>query len=226
MGDEMKQFWKEKWKTLVSGVVLIVLSMVAVYFGAKWWLHYANTEAFKGEVNAAIITGIIGVLTLIGTVFMQAYSTRKMQRLTVRDVIFQQRVVVYQKIFNDMAYVSHRLYDFLNHPTEEAYQKIKEGYQQLNATYWDNYFIMSNEVRKLFARYKFIFEMLTAIDIRLPIYWNGLLAEAEVKNRDKPIIRPLDIYDGFLKPYGPLLFQMKKELHLKIIDDEIEKLLK
>jgi hypothetical protein len=222
----VKQFWNEKGKTIVGGIVLIVLAMVVVYFGAKWWLHYANTEAFKGEVNAAIITGIIGILTLIGTILMQAYSTRKMQRLTVRDMIFQQRVVVYQKIFNDMGYVTRKLRDFLNHPTEAGHQMLKEGYQELNATYWNNYFVMSDEVRELFADFKYIFQLLSEVDIRSPKSWEDIIKEAEIYSENDPIIHPMTIFQGLTRSYVPLLFQMKKELQLKNIDNEIEKLLK
>lgn len=221
----MKQFWNEKGKTIVGGIVLIAIAMVVVYFGAKWWLHYANTEAFKGEVNAAIITGIIGILTLIGTILMQAYSTRKMQRLTVRDMIFQQRVVVYQKIFNDMANVTRRIYEFLSHPTEEGYEKIKEGYVRFDDTYWNHHFILSNEVRNALANFKVYIDVFVKVDLYMPSSWEWLLKEVGVEN--KSIIDPKDIYFEMAKKYyGPALQQMRKELQLKTIDNEIEKLLK
>jgi hypothetical protein len=100
-------YWSRSTIVRIMRKVLLFIGITATttslaYFGVKWWLKYANTEAFKGEVNAAIITGVVTIITLVVTTWFNWYTAYRSQKAILREELFRKRLEVYQDVIRKL----------------------------------------------------------------------------------------------------------------------------
>lgn len=143
--------WSRSQITRILRKVLLFIVITAIttslaYFGVKWWLKYANTEAFKGEVNAAIITGIVTVITLVVTTWFNWYTTYRSQRAILREELFRKRLEVYQDVIRkvrEMWKLAHQF--FLYSPDPTIPPRVVELGKIIEDIVWHNSYLFSGK---------------------------------------------------------------------------------
>ncbi|MDZ5608656.1 hypothetical protein U2I54_16665 [Bacillus pseudomycoides] len=216
------QYIKEHWIGWFMGLIIIMMLATGVYFGYKLWLQYANTVAFQGPVNAAIITGFIGLITLVGTISVTSYFNFRAHRLTIRDEIFKKRLEIYSEIYVQLPDLLNLGLRTVNNPTEENRKRLEHVANAFFTFIMENQFVVSPQVYKK----AFSFARTMQFISRLDLYDYYLKQFSPVKDIDKKIIVTPDmiITDIRENDYWPLMELLQKEFGLKFIEKDMRKL--
>ncbi|RAL21450.1 hypothetical protein [Thermoflavimicrobium daqui] len=154
----MQRAWhylQEKWISWLIRLLLIGLLMLLVYYGSKLWMQYAHSEAFKGEVNAAIITGVVGIVTLIGTTIFNGILSGRSQHITIRDEILKRRIEVYHQLLDNSRKV-HQAFDkfLVKDPSVTNKQAVQDALLEFDNVFQFNRFCLSKRVEAEIRSYR------------------------------------------------------------------------
>jgi hypothetical protein len=183
------------------GILIGIASIsIGVYYGVQWWKH----AGLKEEENAAIITAIAALVTLVGTVVMNYRSQQKTQRSFVHSRIYDKKIEVYTEMaeqFHEMN-AAYFAYDYTE---EKKYgEQVREIYFYIiNRTIPKHLLFISNEV----------LDLINDMYVTIPT-----LKESEKEMEDK--------YDRFTEEYyEPLIHAFRKELGTESITEELREMI-
>jgi hypothetical protein len=204
MGNLWNQFLtrlrKDGWK--IIAVLLSIAALVCLaYVGVKVWM---NTKGLQAEENAAIITGIVALVTVAITVYSNRRSHMQGQR----------------------SFVHSRIYD----KKMEAYTEIAQLLHNLNMAYFAYDFTgeakYAERIRSLFAQVigEVVPQYLLFISNDVLDYLNDMAHT--MPNRDEETEEEIDEkYEQFLLYYyEPLMDEFRKELGTESITKELREM--
>lgn len=171
-------------------------------------------------MNAALITAIVGIFTLLFTSLISSYYNHRSLLVTIRDQIFNKRIHVYQELHYYASHFYQLIYDYINQPTPENAKKIQEYKKEIATYVRKNRFHLSSIVSDLTLNLTAGAEYL----ITNQKTFKRLTKELSIEKVF--IIDPKDLTDRFHTIYlYPLLQQFEKELGLKKIESELKNLI-
>ncbi|MFC7443436.1 hypothetical protein [Laceyella putida] len=188
-----------KW---MIGLIVIAVLMMLAYFGFKIWMEYANSDSFKGEVNAAIITGLVGILTLIGTSVLTAYFNYRSQRLTIRDEMFKKRWEVYNELKSIARLLYFKIDDFIHDPSMENIVQIQNIQTEFTMYFEKNSLYLSTEVKNRAMQYRWATKAFVDLITQKNSEWFDAFLEKDTISYDltREEIKRLPTYWDIEKP--------------------------
>lgn len=142
--------------------VFVLILIVAYYFVIRFWL----SKNFSPEVDAALITALItipvGLLTVLGTVWVSITANRKLtattilqQRTGVRDLLVVKRLELYEELFLKTYNLVHSIGFFLVSLDPDEEKKASEYMKWLEKFYFKNILHLSFNLKLSIFTYLF-----------------------------------------------------------------------
>ena len=197
-------------------VVLIVgLFSGSAYFGVKLWFKYVSD--LPAEVNAAIISGIFGLVTVFSSMGFTAYLNHQSQKITLRDELIKKRIEVSQELYVHCFDVYHSLFQFIYSPMPERLERLQEKCENTKLFLRRNQFYLSKPLFGWSSLFVTNCEMLS-IAAKSGVFSYPIKPNQKIVSREQYL-------DEFKKQFfDPLIKQFYKELGLKSLEKEIQKI--
>lgn len=225
---------------VLVGLVIIGVSMIAAYNGFLLWIRYAKSEFFTGEVNAAIITGIIGLLTLIGSVIMSIYSTKQAKRINIRDELLKKRFEIYSELVFYSENLFIRLLEFFANVNDDDRKRIRDLREDFSRFLLRNRLFFSRELEDAASFYESYIRALTFVrshpqlldeyftegklKAELPKYYHNEINEIVKRYQHSKIIRVDDTNNILHMYFYQIHWIIREELGLYSVEKEIKEL--
>ncbi|WP_160173902.1 hypothetical protein, partial [Thermoactinomyces daqus] len=209
------------------------------YFGFLLWMKYG--KSFSGEVNAAIIGGVIAIVTMVVSSITTYYTTQRSAMITVRDEMFRKRLEAYNNLHGILNSIIRANINYFRYMRTEEKDRIEKGAAEF-ATYYDkNTFYLSKKMRKLCHNTKYFLIALVEFINNRDVKWidhflkpETMIRHSEIvkswgefkesKEFEQEILTSTSIIIAVQEYCFPIIYQMNDELGLPVIEKEIHPL--